>query len=260
MNPYELTRAPEPQKRMYGAAGFSRLTADWLPSSSSADAEIVTSLRTLRNRSRQLVRDNEYATNGVRLVQNNVIGTGIGLQSLIKNKRGTLQERLNEQIEECWLEWWQERASVHTAGILSGPDMERFLMRNVVESGEAFVRIVPRKFGESQIPLALEMIESDRVMDQWTQQVAPNGNIIRMGIEMDRWHRPVAYWLWPVHPGDWQFATFSPSNFIRVPAEEIIHLHIVDRWPQSRGVPWFHAAMKRMNGSIAAFGRDGLKP
>jgi lambda family phage portal protein len=251
VNPYSLLKPrPAPArstKRMYGAASWSRLTADWAPMSSSADAEIVTSLRVLRNRSRQLVRDNEYAKNGVRQIVQNVIGTGIRMEPTVKNQRGTLVADLNEDIRDAFNDWWHEAGSVHTAGLMNGHDIERYLIHNLVESGEAIVRIVRKPFGDSSIPLALELIESDRLMDQWTQRTAPNGNVIRMGVEMDQWHRPTAYWCWPVHPGDFEFATFSPSAFIRVPAEDIIHLYIIDRWPQSRGIPWFHAAMKRLN-------------
>jgi lambda family phage portal protein len=254
VNPYELVRPAPPAarkssigKRLYAAADYSRLTSDWAPASSSADAEIVTSLRVLRNRSRQLVRDNEYAQNGIRQIQQNVIGTGIGMQALVKNRSGKLVGPVNDAIEEAWGDWWTDASSVHTAGIMTGAEIERFVMGNLVESGEAFVRIVRKPFGDSTIPLCLEVVESDVIMDQWTQQTAPNGKLIRMGIEMDDWHRPTAYWCWPVHPGDWQFSTFSPSAFIRVPADEIIHIFIIERWPQSRGVPWFHACMNRLN-------------
>ena len=126
MNPYELLKASPAAparagKRTYAAADYNRLTADWAPSSTSADSEIVMSLRTLRNRSRQLVRDNEYAANAVRQVQQNVIGTGIGLQPLVKNARGNLIETLNDDIHEVFHDWWKEKCSVHTAGIMSGP-------------------------------------------------------------------------------------------------------------------------------------------
>jgi lambda family phage portal protein len=75
---------------------------------------------------------------------------------------------------------------------------------------------------------------------------AQNGNAIRMGVEQDKWGRPVAYWLYPTHPGDYQFQAFVESALIRVPAEDIIHLYIPERIGQTRGVPWFHATLKRL--------------
>ena len=66
-----------PRRRMYEGARVSRLTSDWVTGGTSADAEIKGSLQRLRNRSRQLVRDNDYARQAIRAVRNNVIGTGI---------------------------------------------------------------------------------------------------------------------------------------------------------------------------------------
>jgi len=61
-------------RRAYDAARWNRFTADFLASGSSADAEIRGSLKTLRNRSRALVRDNPYARQAKRTTQINVIG------------------------------------------------------------------------------------------------------------------------------------------------------------------------------------------
>jgi lambda family phage portal protein len=233
-------------ERAYAGASVGRLTSDWSALNTSADSEIVTSLRLLRARSRQLVRDNEFAKNAVRIVQNNVVGTGIGMQAQVVNGRGKLQDKINDQIEEAW-EKWCERKTCHTAGMLGFQDIERLIAGNLVENGEVLIRKVRQSFGDGRIPYALEVIEADRLMEQWQTAKAPNGNAIRMGVEMDGWGRPVAYWLYPTHPGDYQFSTFVPSKFIRVPADEMLHLYIVDRWPQTRGVPWFHATLTRMN-------------
>ena len=252
MNPWQFIRnklAPARNgKRIYAGANVSRLTADWLPASTSEDSEMVVSLRVLRNRSRQLVRDNEYAKNAVRQIKLNVIGNGIGLQPFIKNQRGVLQDDLNAKISALWDSWWNNKSNVHTAGLMSGPDIERFAIHQLAESGECFIRAVPQFFGESKVPLALEVMESDRVMDQWTQQTAPRtNNVIRLGIEVDKWMRPINYWCWPNHPGDWNFANFNPAAFTVIPAEQIFHIYIIDRWPQTRGIPWLHATMKRIN-------------
>ena len=63
--------------RAYAGASTDRLNNYWSALNTSADSEILTSLRPVRARARQLVRDNEYAKNAVRIIQNNVIGRGI---------------------------------------------------------------------------------------------------------------------------------------------------------------------------------------
>jgi lambda family phage portal protein len=238
--------APPRAQRNYAGAAVGRLTSDWNPLNTSADSEIIGSLRALRARSRQLTRDREYALRAKQLVQTNVIGQGIGMQAQVASTRGRMVDKINTQIEDAW-EIWCEKANCHTGGLLHFHDMERMLVGEMFEAGEALVRIIKQPFGDSRTPLALEVIEADRLIDTWQSAKAPNGNAIRMGVEVDQWGRPQAYWLYPTHPGDYQFTSFQPSRFIRVPADEIIHLYVQNRLPQTRGVPWMHAALKRLN-------------
>jgi len=234
------------QERAYGGAAVNRLTGDWSAMNTSADSEILTSLRILRARSRQLVRDNEYAKHAVRIITNNVVGNGIGMQAQVLSAGGKLQGKINDAIEQGW-GLWTEKKTCHTAGMLSFAEIERLSMVQLVTAGEAIIRKIRRPFGGGTIPLALEVMEADQLLDNWQTARAPNGNAIRMGVEIDEWHRPVAYWFSPKHPGDYQFTSFEPSRFVRVPAEDIIHLYVVERWPQSRGEPWFHAALKTLH-------------
>ena len=234
------------QQRAYAGADSNRLTGDWTAMSTSADSEILTSLRVLRSRSRQLVRDNPFAKHAVRVITNNVIGSGIGMQAQVINARGKLQTSINDGIENAWINW-SKKFTCHTAGLLGFADIERLAMVQLVTSGEAIIRKIRQPFGGGEIPLALEVIEADRLLDSWQTARAPNGNAIRLGVEIDQWHRPVAYWFSPQHPGDYQFTTFEPSRFLRVPAEDIIHLYIVERWPQTRGEPWFHCVLRNLH-------------
>ena len=234
------------QERAYGGAAVNRLTGDWSAMNTSADSEILTSLRILRARSRQLVRDNEYAKHAVRIITNNVVGNGIGMQAQVLSAGGKLQGKINDAIEQGW-GLWSEKKTCHTAGMLSFAEIERLSMVQLVTAGEAIIRKIRRPFGGGTIPLALEVMEADQLLDNWQTARAPNGNAIRMGVEIDEWHRPCAYWFSPKHPGDYQFTSFEPSRFVRVPAEDIIHLYVVERWPQSRGEPWFHAALKTLH-------------
>lgn len=232
--------------RIYAGAKLNRLTADWNALNTSADSEILTSVRALRARARQMVRDDGHAKNSVRIVQNNVVGNGIGMQAQVSSARGKLQEKINTQIETAWAKWIKAD-TCHVAGKLGMTEILRLVMAQQVEAGEILIRKIRKPFGNGKIPLALELIECDRLMDQYQNAKAPNGNVIRMGVEQDQWGRPVAYWLHPTHPGDYTFTSFVPSKFVRVPAEDIIHPFIIDRWPQTRGVSWFHAVLKKMH-------------
>lgn len=235
----------EQQQRAYEGAAVNRLTGDWMAPNTSADSELLTSLRLMRARSRELVRDNPFAKQVVRVIRNNVIGEGIGMQAQVKSAGGVLQKGVNDSIEDAYCNWADKRYC-HTAGLLGMADIEQLAMVQLVTAGEVIVRKIRQPFGGGRIPLALEVIEADRLLDNWQTAHAPNGNIIRMGVEIDTWHRPVAYWFSPQHPGDYQFATFEPSRFMRVPAEDILHLYIIDRWPQTRGEPWFHATLRSL--------------
>lgn len=69
-----------------------------------------------------------------------------------------------------------------------------------------------------------------------------------MGIEFNKWNRPVAYYLLKAHPSELfsQHGSYGNKQYERIPAEEIIHGFIMDRPSQSRGVPWMHSAMLRL--------------
>lgn len=236
-------------KRMYQNAKASRLTDGWVTANGSADGELVSSLTTLRSRSRSLVRDSSYAKRAKVIVVNNVVGTGIGLQAQVKSVRGELNQRVNDQIEDAWEEWCRAD-SCHTGGRLHFADLERAVMAQVFEAGEVFLRIHWRPFGVSTIPFALELIEAERVVDDYASPYlsAHNGNEIRMGVEVDEFYRPVAYWIRKRHPNDIRFGMWRGSEEVeRVPADQILHLCTIDRWPQTRGEPWMHTVLRRLN-------------
>lgn len=252
MNPLSIISASPPPvgKRQYAGAGFGRVLSDWIASSTSQDAEARMALRTLRNRVRDLGRNNDYVASALRAIQNNIVGQGVTMQSQVKRGRGPgsgkLDDSANAAIEAAWTRW--KRADrCHTAGVLSFSEIERLLVRSAAESGEIFVRLVRQPFGRSPIPLGLEIIEADLCDENFTGKAA-NGNEIRMGIEVDQWQRPVAYHFFTQHPGDIQFGSVGDvaQRRIRVPAEEVIHLFRSERPGQTRGIPWFASTLTRL--------------
>ena len=153
-----------PRRRAYEGAMVSRLTADWVTSSTSADAEIDGSLVRLRNRARQLVRDNGYAQQALRCIVSNVIGTGVRMQAQVPAAAngGRPDTAINDAIERQWAHWCHAD-TCHAAGQLSLQEIARLAWRAMAESGEAFIRLVPEAMGAGIVPLALEILEADLV-------------------------------------------------------------------------------------------------
>lgn len=238
-----------PRRRMFGGAMFSRLTSDWVSTGTSQDAEVRGSARTLRNRARQLCRDNDYARAAVRVLVNNVVGTGVQFQSQVRMQRGggRLDSTINDAIESRWRDWCR-KDSADVAGLLCFADIERLAMASVVESGEVFVRLIRQQVGRSAVPLALQVLEADLLDDNYNG-VSEEGNEIRMGVEVNEYHRPIAYHFFPVHPGDYQYGqkTSPYRKRLRVPAAEVVHLYRIDRPGQTRGVTRFASALERLH-------------
>lgn len=237
--------AATPGRRAYAAARTTRLT-NGLGSSgnTSADAELNLSLTQLRARSRQMVRDSAYAKRAKVVIVNNIIGSGVGMQAQVKSTRSEMRADVNESIEEAFCEW-STAEQCHTGGKMHFSDFERAAMGQVFEAGEILIR--KHYFGTGKVPLSLEMIEPERLAHNMVDPgaVSPQGEV-RMGVEVNEFGRPLAYWIRRNHPGD--LRTHSTSDrFERVPASDIFHLHIVDRWPQVRGEPWMHTGLRKID-------------
>ena len=180
-----------------------------------------------------------------RTTQINVIGTGIKLQSQVLQLRGSKRDnRINNEIEAKWSYWTRPNAC-DCSGRYSFHDFEWLAAGAMCESGEALFRIVRRQFGESKVPLALQMIESDLLDESYNGATGKKGNEWRNGVEVDEWGRPVRYAILTRHPGD----TFFQGNpvpdrkHVFLPADDVIHLFMPERPGQNRGVPWFHSVM-----------------
>lgn len=245
--PFKLERVLPRRRRTYSGAQMGRLVSDWVAMGTSGDAEIRGSLKLLRNRTRELERNNDYIQSYLREVENNTIGLGIPFESQIKMQRGnTLNDKLNTIVKDAW-DSWTDKDCCHVSGKLSFSDIENLVIRSVARDGEIIIRKIRQTFGDSKVPLALEIIEADRLDDNY-QGRADNGNEIRMGVELDTWGRPVAYYFFTYHPGDYPFPgqQVGTTRRMRVPADEIIHIFVTHRAGQTRGVSWIASSIMRL--------------
>ena len=95
-------------KRSYTGANTGRLFADFITSSTSADAEIKDNIRLLRDRSRELARNDPFIARYLNLMVSNVIGKqGVRVSSKARNDDQSLDIGANLLIERSWKEWSQ---------------------------------------------------------------------------------------------------------------------------------------------------------
>jgi lambda family phage portal protein len=227
----------------YSGARQDRFTSDWRSDGRNANQEIFGSLRILRNRSREMARNNPRAHAIFEAIVNSIVGSGTGMQSKVKMRRGgdRLNDILNQMLEDAWADFG---LNCDVSGRGSFGELERLAFRTVVVSGEVLVRKVKQKFNDSEIPLGLELIMPDQLADDLSFiQPVSNGNRVFMGVEVDQWNRPVAYYIRPSHPGEYSLRLNQPEA---VPADEILHIFLQEEPNQIRGLPWIYSSMIKL--------------
>lgn len=232
--------------RMYAMGRPGRTTSGWGPSLTSEDNELQTSLRTARNRARALIRDAAYAKRAKVIVQNNVIGSGIGFQAKVKTTRDAFHDRVNDEIETVWKRW-SKRQFCHKGQALPFSQLERHCIGQVFETGEIFLRKHFSAMPGSPVPFHLEIIEPERIAEDVTPGPGVSANSVRLGVEVDQYGAAVAYFVRTPHPGDLSLMPMTTMQIERVPADQMFHIRVIDRWPQTRAIPWMHAAARKLN-------------
>ncbi|EYC51706.1 hypothetical protein AZ34_11895 [Hylemonella gracilis str. Niagara R] len=219
--------------RGYDAAKSGRRTAGWNATSGSANAELAEGLSRIRNRARDVIRNNEYAKRAVRVFASNVVGYGITITP--ENKRE----------QEAYLAWADSLecdadGSGNLAALLSLAANERF------GAGEVLIRRRWRRLSDGySIPMQIQVLEADHLDESRTGPIGNAGNFCILGKEFNAIGECVAYWLFPEHPGEIAGRSLRGFESRRVPAGEIIHYRYRDRPSAVRGVSELAVSLMR---------------
>lgn len=235
-------RARVPWRRSFKGAEISRLTGDWIPSRSTPDEEVRRDAKLLRQRTRELARNSAIARNYLSLLSVSVIGhVGFKHQSQVRNnpksstEPGELNTRINDELERGFADWSK---AVSLDGRMSLTQFQSQAIQAVARDGEVFIRKWRSTTGHG---LALEAIDADLIDELYNVPAGKDVNEVRMGIEVDRLGRRVAYHVWN-RPTS-LFAPASDRKRERIPATDMLHLYDPERVNQTRGVSWFACVM-----------------
>jgi lambda family phage portal protein len=214
--------------RAYDAGRMGRRTAGWQTPSSSANVEVTQALERVRNRARDLVRNNEYAARAIDTLTANTVGTGITV------KVGAMQKVWNRWVDQC-----------DADGQLDFYGLQELAARTWYESGEVLIRRRLRRSQDGiEIPFQLQILEPDYLANKF--EILGNGNVLIAGIEFNKLGQRIAYHLYKSHPGEVGVFNRTSMDLVRVPASEILHLYRKRRPQQARGMPQLAVSMMRM--------------
>src|SRR3990172_9710915 len=150
-----------------GASRTRRALKGWRTNQQSdADTDIIYDLPTLRDRSRDSIRNSPLSTGAINTVCTNVVGTGLKLQSQID--REVLA--LTEDEADAWqsntereFRLFTEYKECDIARTLNFAGIQYLVFRSTLESGDVFVLLPMRERQGSPYNLKLQIIEADRV-------------------------------------------------------------------------------------------------
>ena len=224
------------QQLAYEGARKGRRTEGWYAHGTSADAESQAVVGTLRDRARDLVRNNPYAAAACDVKVTETIGAGI------------VAEIPTQRLRDIWNRFGDECDADGKSDLYG---LQALVERCRFEAGECLVRFVPRELSAREaaagvIPMRLRVLEPD-YLDQSKDGVI-EGRLCRYGIEYDGAGLPSAYWLYDEHPGDASMSSLRRSGLVsrRVSAADVLHVFRRLRPGQTRGVTEFAPVILRM--------------
>ncbi|GMQ92476.1 MAG: phage portal protein [Gammaproteobacteria bacterium] len=231
------------KSRAYTAAQITRLTDSWTVTPKPADVDIKAGLKILVARSREQAQNNDYVRRFLSLCKTNVVGQqGIVMRPRSKDSDGSLDKDANAAINKAFLRWGRY-GSPEVTNTQSLKMIERQFISTVMQDGEV---LMLRHFGwdGNDSKYAVQFLDAQAMPVDYDRKLN-NGNVIKMGVEFNKWRKPVAYHLMTDNVSDHYL--YQSNKYQRIPAEMIFHRFLPDFIWQSRGVPAITSAMMRMN-------------
>lgn len=220
--------------------------------SGSGDASSGAAGTKLRDWVRWLDENLDVVSGAFDKLSNFIVGDGLSIQPMVRNRKGELLPKVNEQITSALLDETNRMSwarDVNVTGEYTRGEQEWIACRTWLRDGEILARRINARQGRDGIPYRVQLIEGDYLPFELIRASAPDMNAIVHGVEKNDWGRPVAYHLYRQHPGDIYVRGYGllAGDIVEVPAREVQHIKFCRRVSQTRGVPICHAAIYRLD-------------
>lgn len=228
-----------------GAAGgfqssrIDRLTKDWSTTRRSPDQELFNGLVRLRARARERALNSPIAAKFLQMLRTNVVGAhGTKIEFKVAKQRvhdtaEVYDEPTNEKLRKAW-RMWCKRKYCTMQGNLSFQDVLNLWCDAIGRDGDFLLRRVYVDKKANPFGFALQLLDADQLNESINVAGSPTVNQVRMGVQVDKYQRPISYYIYDGNPVEFGFGS---SNCKIVPADQIYHSYIPRRVGQSRGYP-----------------------
>lgn len=221
--------------RAYDAGKNNRRLRAWTPPSAGPN-QTLGDLQTIRNRTRDAVRNEWTAESATTNIVTDMVGTGVSCR--IKSKHSAQKRK---KYDELWDAWIKE---CDADNVFDFYGLQVLGVETLGTAGEFFFRFRPRRLEDGlKVPLQIQMLEPEMVPQ--VDYTLPSGNKVKQGIEFNAINRRVNYMMYREHPGENQ-QRIDVTQLTAIPADQVRHVYQPRRIGQLRGVPNGTSTLVRM--------------
>lgn len=217
------------------------ILASWHKCVANIDEEVNRILMTIIAKARDLYKNDALIHRVIKGQMNNIVGEGFSREAVVKNSKGEKDIRTSAWLEKEFDDFCKA-ANIDVAGKKSLDDICRNHFITLPQNGEILTRKIIDK-NINRWGFSLQVLDPTR-LDYTSNKGFSNGNAVIMGVECNKYGKPVAYYL----KTDFE----NSSQVERISASEIYHNFIHEYPEQRRSIPWIHAAMMDAK-QLAAF-------
>lgn len=229
--------------RGFAAGASNTFTFNWIAPTTSINGELKASLTMIRARCRERSKNDDYAKGYINMCVSNIVGPkGIRLQSLASDPNGERDTLAIDSIEAAWANWAKYPNNVDVSGRDNWKAIQEQIVRIYATDGEIFIRHIEGK-DSGKYGYSIQVLDP-ALCDEKFSTTLDNGNIVEMGVELNGYNKPVAYYF--LQPTKGPLSNATAVNHLRIPASEIIHAFKTEYAGQVRGIPPMAVALPRM--------------